>query len=196
MILFVLNITYYTFGLEKYMRLTLYTDFSLRILLYLGAKERNELSTIQDISNAYQISKNHLMKVSHELGKAGYIETVRGRGGGIRLAVSPEKINIGEVVRRMEDDFYLVECFNPAGCSCPISPVCGLKGALAKALQAYLQVLHEYTLQDLLINKDDLRAILQQQNQVTPPQTEDALPPGYESHLPPAGHGTGEAPRE
>lgn len=143
------------------MRLTLYTDFSLRILIYLGSKEQAELSTIQDISNAYHISKNHLMKVSHELGKAGYIETVRGRGGGVRLALAPEEINIGEVVRRMEDDFYLVECFNPSGGGCPISPVCGLKGVLGKALQAYLQVLDEYTLQDLLSNKDDLRAILQ-----------------------------------
>lgn len=143
------------------MRLTLYTDFSLRILLFLGAKPQTELSTIQEISQAYQISKNHLMKVSHELGKAGYIETVRGRGGGIRLAREPVTINIGEVVRRMEDDFYLVECFNAAGGSCPISPVCGLKGVLGKALQAYLQVLDEYTLQDLLVNKDELRALLQ-----------------------------------
>ncbi|UQZ36688.1 Rrf2 family transcriptional regulator [Paenibacillus sp. PK3_47] len=182
--------------MEISMRLTLYTDFSLRILIYLGAKKHDELSTIQDISNAYGISKNHLMKVSHELGKAGYIETVRGRGGGIRLALPPEKINIGEVVRRMEDDFYLVECFNPAGGSCPISPVCGLKGVLGRALQAYLQVLHEYTLQDLLINKDDLRAILQQQNGFRTPQTEDVPHPGCESHLPPAGRGTGEVLQE
>lgn len=178
------------------MRLTLYTDFSLRILLYLGSKQRSELSTIQDISNAYHISKNHLMKVSHELGKAGYIETVRGRGGGIRLARTPEEINIGEVVRRMEDDFYLVECFNPSGGSCPISPVCGLKGALARALQAYLQVLNEYTLQDLLINKDDLRAILQQQEKVTPPLTTAVPHPGYEWSSQPTGHGTYESPQE
>ncbi|MRN55069.1 RrF2 family transcriptional regulator [Paenibacillus monticola] len=145
------------------MRLTMYTDFSLRILLYLGAKERSELSTIQDISEAYHISKNHLMKVSHELGKAGFIETVRGRGGGIRLAHAPEEINIGEVIRRMEDDFHLVECFNSATNSCPISPVCGLKGVLGRALHAYLNVLSEYTLQDLLLNKNELQAILQPQ---------------------------------
>lgn len=169
------------------MRLTLYTDFSLRILIYLGARERDKLSTIQDISNAYGISKNHLMKVSHELGKAGYIETVRGRGGGIRLAAEPGMINIGEVVRRMEDDFYLVECFNPSGGSCPISPVCGLKGVLGRALQAYLQVLDEYSLQDLLVNKDDLRAILQQHNRIAPPQTEDVLHPGNEWGSPSAG---------
>ncbi|MEK5445980.1 RrF2 family transcriptional regulator [Paenibacillus sp. FSL R7-0331] len=164
------------------MRLTLYTDYSLRILLYLGAKEREELSTVQGISDAYQISKNHLMKVSHELGKAGFIETVRGRGGGIRLAKDPCRINIGEVVRRMEDDLYLVECFQPSGGHCPISPVCGLKGVLGKALQAYLQVLDEYTLQDLLINKDDLRALLVQPDQATSPRTTDAPHPGYEQH--------------
>ncbi|OMF91545.1 Rrf2 family transcriptional regulator [Paenibacillus sp. FSL R7-0273] len=164
------------------MRLTLYTDYSLRILLYLGAKEREALSTVQGISDAYQISKNHLMKVSHELGKAGYIETVRGRGGGIRLAKTPGRINIGEVVRRMEDDLYLVECFQPSGGNCPISPVCGLKGVLGKALNAYLQVLDQYTLQDLLINKDDLRALLAQPDQLMPPRTADAPHPGYEQH--------------
>lgn len=162
------------------MRLTLYTDYSLRILMYLGAKQRGELTTIQDISGAYGISKNHLMKVSHELGKAGYIDTVRGRGGGIRLALAPEQINIGEVVRRMEDDFYLVECFNPSGGSCPISPACRLKGVLGRALHAYLQVLDEYTLQDLLLNKDDLRAMLQEGGSGATPQTADAPHPGYE----------------
>ncbi|OKP77599.1 Rrf2 family transcriptional regulator [Paenibacillus helianthi] len=150
------------------MRLTMYTDFSLRILMYLGAKEQSELSTIQDISDAYHISKNHLMKVSHELGQAGYIEAVRGRGGGIRLAKRPELINIGEVVRRMEDDFHLVECFNPAGNSCPITPVCGLKGVLGRALAAYLQVLSEYTLADLLLNKHDLQAIFHKEVEHNP----------------------------
>ncbi|MFD1774886.1 RrF2 family transcriptional regulator [Paenibacillus rhizophilus] len=143
------------------MRLTMYTDFSLRILLYLGTKVRKERSTIQEISDAYNISKNHLVKVAHELGKAGFIETVRGRGGGIRLAHAPEEINIGEVIRRMEDDFHLVECFNPEGNHCPITPVCGLKGVLGKALDAYLQVLDEYTLEDLLTNKNGLKMILQ-----------------------------------
>jgi Rrf2 family transcriptional regulator, nitric oxide-sensitive transcriptional repressor len=142
------------------MRLTMYTDFSLRVLLYLGTKEPSELSTIQEISDAYGISKNHLVKVTHELGKAGYIETLRGRGGGIRLAHAPEDINVGEVIQRMEDDFHLVECFNPAGNHCPISPACGLKGVLGRALHAYLQVLREYTLQDLLMNKDELKQLL------------------------------------
>lgn len=139
----------------------MYTDFSLRVLIYLGTKEDGKLSTIQEISDAYNISKNHLMKVTFELGKAGFIQTVRGRGGGIRLADIPENINIGTVVRKMEDDFHLVECFDAEHNRCPISPVCGLRGVLGKALHAYLTVLDGYTLEDLLFNKEGLRAILQ-----------------------------------
>ena len=139
----------------------MYTDYSLRVLIYLASTEENKLSTIQEISDAYNISKNHLMKVTFELGKAGFIHTVRGRGGGIRLADLPQNINIGTVVRRMEDDFHLVECFDMEHNRCPIAPVCGLRGVLGKALHAYLAVLDEYTLEDLLFNKEGLRAILQ-----------------------------------
>lgn len=142
------------------MRMTMYTDFSLRVLMYVGAKEKSDLTTIQEISTAYGISKNHLMKVTYELGKHGYIQTIRGRGGGIRLAMTPEEINIGEVVRKTEDDFYLVECFNCASNRCVITPVCKLKRALHEALRAYIAVLDTYTLQDLVANKDELGAIL------------------------------------
>ncbi|TQR21515.1 Rrf2 family transcriptional regulator [Psychrobacillus vulpis] len=142
------------------MRLTMYTDFSLRVLIYLGTKEKSDLSTIQAISDAYDISKNHLMKVTHELGKLGYIETIRGRGGGIRLAMEPEDINIGQVVRHTEDDFHLVECFDCQTNSCVITPVCGLKGALNRALFAYLKVLDEYTLADFLHQKHKLANLL------------------------------------
>lgn len=142
------------------MRLTLYTDYSLRVLLFLGAKEPDALSTIKEISDAYGISKNHLMKVSHELGKMGYVETIRGRGGGIRLAKRPEEIGIGEVVRQTEEDFYLVDCFNPESIGCVISPVCNLKGALNKALNAYITVLDEYKLSDFLHNKQEIAALL------------------------------------
>ncbi|SNZ15705.1 transcriptional regulator, BadM/Rrf2 family [Terribacillus aidingensis] len=141
------------------MRLTMYTDFSLRILLYLGTQDKVKLSTIQEIATAYKISKNHLMKVSHELRQAGYIEAVRGRSGGIRLARDPKDINVGAVVRQMEDDLHLVECFNRENNTCPIASVCGLKGVLGNALKAYLQVLDAYTLQDLLQNKRELRLL-------------------------------------
>lgn len=138
----------------------MYTDFSLRILIYLGSKEPGTLSTVQEISSAYNISKNHLMKVAFELGKAGFIQTVRGRNGGIQLAEQPENINIGVVVRKMEDDFHLVECFDREHNRCPIAPVCGLRGVLGQALQAYLAVLDGYTLEDLLVNRQGLREIL------------------------------------
>ncbi|KAA0948465.1 Rrf2 family transcriptional regulator [Sporosarcina sp. ANT_H38] len=142
------------------MRLTMYTDFSLRVLIYLGAKEPGKLSTVQEISDTYNISRNHLTKVVHELGKMGLIETIRGRGGGIRMKVEPKNINVGELVRMTEDDFHLVECFNSESNSCILSPVCRLKGILHEALNAYLAVLDNYTVADFIINKDELKAIL------------------------------------
>ncbi|PPA70798.1 RrF2 family transcriptional regulator [Jeotgalibacillus proteolyticus] len=141
------------------MKLTLYTDYSLRVLIYLAAKRENELSTIQEIAGAYQISKNHLVKVTHELGKMSLIETVRGRNGGIRLAKDTAEINIGAVVRKTEEDFHLVECFDPKSNQCVISPVCGLKHVLHKALEAYFVVLDGYTLEDLVENPFELQAL-------------------------------------
>jgi Rrf2 family transcriptional regulator, nitric oxide-sensitive transcriptional repressor len=137
-------------------RLTVYTDYSLRTLMYLGVRGREHLATIQEIANAYQISKNHLMKVTYDLGQHGYIETIRGRGGGIRLALDPKDINIGEVVRKTEEDFHIVECFNPESNLCKISAECQLKFALNQALKAYIAVLDSYTLADVIVSKDVL----------------------------------------
>lgn len=152
---------YYCEKVVKSMRLTVYTDYSLRTLIYLGAKKQDELTTIQEISDAYNISKNHLMKVTHQLGQLGYIETIRGRGGGIRLAKLPAHISIGEVVRQTEEDFHLVECFEPESNMCKIAPACQLKGVLAEALQAYLEVLDRYTVEDFLGNRNLLMQLLQ-----------------------------------
>ena len=124
--------------------------------MYLGVRGREHLATIQEIANAYQISKNHLMKVTYDLGQHGYIETIRGRGGGIRLALDPEDINIGEVVRKTEEDFHIVECFNPESNLCKISAECQLKFALNQALKAYIAVLDSYTLADVIVSKDVL----------------------------------------
>jgi Rrf2 family transcriptional regulator, nitric oxide-sensitive transcriptional repressor len=146
------------------MKLTLYTDYSLRVLIYLASKPKDKLSTIKEIADAYHISKNHLMKVTYELGKMGIIETIRGRYGGIKLAKEPEGINIGKLVRKTEEDFELVECFGNNN-SCVITPVCGLKHALAKALNAYLSVLDGYTLADLVSNPLDYRMLFQEQQQ-------------------------------
>ena len=142
------------------LRLTMYTDFSLRVLLYLGVKGDGKLSTIQEISDAYKISKNHLTKVTHDLGKMEIIETVRGRGGGIRLKLKPSAINIGTIIRKTEEDFHLVECFNCATNQCVITPSCKLKGVLHEALDAYLKVLDSYTLADFVENNDGLASIL------------------------------------
>lgn len=141
------------------MRLTFYSDYSLRLLMYCAVR-RGELVTIQEVAAAYDISKNHLMKVAFALGRKGYLETVRGRGGGLRLARPAEKIGLGQVVREMEGDFTLVECFDPAANKCVITGPCRLRGALSRAIKAYLAVLDEYTLADLAAEHPLLSRVL------------------------------------
>ncbi|MBL0897780.1 MAG: Rrf2 family transcriptional regulator [Reyranella sp.] len=132
------------------MRLTRYTDYAMRVLLYLGAQP-DRICSIGEIAKAYGVSQNHLMKVAHDLGKAGYVEGVRGRSGGIRLARPADRINVGAVVRRTEEGFELVECE-----SCIIAPACGLVGVLDEALAAFMAVLDRYTLADLLKKRGKL----------------------------------------
>jgi Rrf2 family nitric oxide-sensitive transcriptional repressor len=131
------------------MRLTAYTDYTLRTLIYLGM-HRDRLATIQDIADLHGISKNHLMKVVYQLGLSGMVETVRGRNGGLRLKLEPDRINIGAVVRHSETDFYMAECFDPESTSCHLAPSCALKGVLKAATAAYLKVLDGVTLADLV----------------------------------------------
>ena len=140
------------------MRLTSYTDYGLRLLIYVALKG-DDLATIQEVADAYAISKNHLMKVAYHLGLYGFLETVRGRGGGLRLAQAPENIRLGDVVRRMEDDFALVECFEPSN-ACRITRACRLKGILGEALEAYLSVLDRYSLADLMGQQTALEKVL------------------------------------
>ena len=133
------------------MRLTVYTDFSLRVLMYV-ALQPERLPTIAEIAASYGISKNHLMKVVYQLGLAGYVETVRGKNGGLRLALRPEEIILGAVVRRTEPDMALVPCFDPVNGACAITPACKLRRALHEARAAFLKVLDDYSLADLVEN--------------------------------------------
>lgn len=141
------------------MRLTIYTDFSLRVLMFLALKG-DGLATIAEVAKAYGISKNHLMKVTYQLGLAGYVETVRGKGGGMRLARRPQDIVIGEVVRHTEPDMALVPCFAPDDASCAILPSCALRGALSGARDAFLSALDEHTLADLVRPRAPLQKLL------------------------------------
>ncbi|MDF1510299.1 Rrf2 family transcriptional regulator [Robertmurraya sp. DFI.2.37] len=134
------------------MRLTSYSDYSFRVLIYLGTKDREKLIKITEIAEAFSISKNHLMKIIHHLGKMGYIETIRGRGGGVRLAKSPSEINVGKLVRQTEEDFHIVECFDRKNSQCVITPVCSLKHIFQNALDQFLKELDRYTLEDVVKN--------------------------------------------
>ncbi|TFW21440.1 RrF2 family transcriptional regulator [Duganella callida] len=131
------------------MRLTTFTDYSLRTLLHLGM-HRDRLVTIQDIAEAHGISRNHLMKVVYQLGVAGYIDTVRGRNGGLRLKMEPSEINLGAVVRATETDFHIAECFGGGHSTCPLLADCRLKNALGAAAAAFLATLDMQTLATLL----------------------------------------------
>ena len=141
------------------MRLTTFTDYTFRVLTYLGLHPK-QLATVAELADAYDISKNHLTKVVHYLGQKGYIETLRGKGGGIRLALSPDKIQIGLLVRDTEKGSSLVECFSQGRCDCKIVPACRLTGILQEAQQAFFLVLDKYTLSDLITNPRSLEELL------------------------------------
>lgn len=133
------------------MQLTRYSDYSLRVLIYLAIRPEY-LATIEEISLAYDISRAHLMKVVHQLGRAGFLETVRGRGGGIQLARAPEEISVGAVLRHT-DRMALAECFATAADPCQIESACGLKAVLTEALDAFLGVMDHYTVADLIARR-------------------------------------------
>lgn len=141
------------------MRLTVYTDYALRLLMYLAVKG-DDLATIPAVADAYGVSRNHLMKVVHELALAGFVETVRGRNGGMRLARSAREIGLGEIVRFTEPDMDIVPCFHPENQECPLRRACRLKAALEKARWAFLDVLDGYTLADLTVARGSLRSVL------------------------------------
>jgi Rrf2 family transcriptional regulator, nitric oxide-sensitive transcriptional repressor len=144
------------------MRLTDYTDYSIRVLLYLAVRGEG-LSTIQDISNAYGISKNHLMKVVQKLGELGWVETVRGRNGGLRLAEQTSALTVGQIVRATESDFALVGCFPDQQGErrpCVITPHCRIRGVLEAARSAFLAELDRHTIGEVAEPHGPLAALL------------------------------------
>jgi Rrf2 family transcriptional regulator, nitric oxide-sensitive transcriptional repressor len=141
------------------LQLSLHADYACRVLIYLAAREVTRAS-IEEIAGAFRISENHLVKVVHRLGQEGFIETTRGRNGGIRLARAPENISIGDVIRKMEPHFEVVECFNATSNRCPITGICGLQPALMKARDAFLQTLDAVTLASVTIHREALSRTL------------------------------------
>ncbi|MFT3807346.1 RrF2 family transcriptional regulator [Arenimonas sp.] len=140
------------------MRLTVHTDYALRLLMLL-AMEPAQRHTIEEVAARYAISRNHLMKVTQTLVQAGFVSSLRGRGGGLSLQRAPADIRLGDIVRATEDGFALVECFNDQRNHCVITPVCGLRGPLEEALQAFLKVLDSYSLADLLRSPAGVRRL-------------------------------------
>lgn len=141
------------------MRLTAFSDYTLRVLTYL-ALNRKDLATIPVIAEAYGISENHLMKVVHQLALSGVVESIRGKGGGIRLARPPEDIRLGRIVRASEGAAPIVECLGESQSACRIAPACRLSGILVRAFDALYDVLDEYTVADLVRNRRALTGIL------------------------------------
>ncbi len=139
------------------MQLTRQTDYAIRVMIYLGIQPDERLVTISDIAQHFDISRNHLMKIVHKLGMMSYIQTVRGKFGGLRLEREPSSVNLGKLVRDFEVTLEIVDCNK---LTCPITGACELKPVMQKAQAAFLAVLDEYTLQDLLSNPADLRSLL------------------------------------
>ncbi len=129
------------------MQLTQYTDYSLRVLIYLSVNSERKI-TIKEISTSFKISKNHLVKVVHKLSTLGFLDTAPGVKGGITLAKPANKINLADVIQKMEPSFHIAECFNPNG-TCIINPVCELQSILGLALKSFIQIVGKYTLADI-----------------------------------------------
>ncbi|MFK0570628.1 Rrf2 family transcriptional regulator [Endozoicomonas sp.] len=139
------------------MKLTKHTDYSLRILIYAALQPEARLLSIQEVTDAYGLSRNHVMKIVQKLGQEGYLRTLRGKGGGFALGKPPEAINLGDLVSCMETTLQMVECEQPL---CRISPACQLQGVFAEAMSAFMGVLNRYTLADLMDNRKELIGLL------------------------------------
>lgn len=141
------------------MQLTQFTDYSLRTLIYVATRN-GETCTITEIAESYNISRNHLMKVVHRLSQLGILKTLRGKGGGLLLNTDPKQLNLGELIEKLEPNFFMVECFDAKNGKCVIAPVCKLKHFLHEASNNFIQTLQKYTLHDVIKNKTELTQIL------------------------------------
>jgi Rrf2 family transcriptional regulator, nitric oxide-sensitive transcriptional repressor len=141
------------------MKLTAFTDYSLRVLMYM-ATDPGQRATIAQIARAYAISEHHLVKVVHFLGQQGWLKNVRGKGGGLELGMAPERIVVGQVVRATEGLAAVAECFEEDGGHCALSHSCRLRGVLREAVTAFESVLDRYTLADVVSNRHQLAQIL------------------------------------
>ena len=150
------------------MKLTSFTDYSLRVLIYLAAQPKRR-ATIAAIATSFEVSENHLTKVVHFLGKAGWLANVRGKGGGLELAMPPELIKVGQVVRGTEGGSVPAECFDETGGQCCIAGICRLSGVLGEAVRAFYAVLDNYTLADLVHNRQALAKVMFATHPVAPP---------------------------
>lgn len=144
------------------MRLTVYTDYTLRVMMFLAARHRaGALSRIDEIAAAYHISRSHLTKIVHELGQSGLVETVRGRSGGMRLSKAPSEIKVGDIVRLAEKDFAVVACHDAHSTDiCTIQPACTLKRALWRAMEAFMRELDALTLEEAITTPAEAAALL------------------------------------
>ena len=141
------------------MKLTAFTDYSLRVLMYLAARPGN-LATIGEVAAAYGVSEHHLVKVVHFLGRHGWLRNVRGKGGGLELGLEPARIGLGQVVRQTEGQDLVAECFGDHAGDCCIAPTCRLRGVLLEAVTAFHAALDRYTLADVVSNRDQLAKVL------------------------------------
>lgn len=140
------------------MQLTLHTDYALRVLIYL-AQKNERLATISEIADFYQISRNHLVKVVHHLAQENFVHTTRGKHGGMRLSRAAKLISIGEVVRRMEPNFDIVECFSNSNQPCKVSPICALKEVLHRAGSEFLGLLNQFSVADAVVQNESTEQI-------------------------------------
>lgn len=136
------------------MKLTQFSEYALRVLIYLTLQPEKKVS-IKQIAEFYSLSKDHLVKIVHHLTRLGYVKTTRGHGGGIQLGCDPQNVTIGEVVRQMEPSFHIAECFDAVSNQCEVTPVCNLHPILNEALDAFLNVLDQYTLDQMVLDKEE-----------------------------------------